>query len=109
MFLTATFFTRQFGYFVLLKFQMTLEEWPPGPKTLFDSVGDRAFFESFYTHPLVPMDNVPESVRERREHFLAQCVKHSGSEEFTEKIRLQIYDLLYAWKLDVDEIKLKVS
>ncbi|VDK74556.1 unnamed protein product [Litomosoides sigmodontis] len=92
---------------MVIELQVTLEEWPPGPKYLFDSVGERAFFESFYAHPLIPMERVTESVRERRMDFLKKCVAHNGSSEFSRNLRFHIYDLADDWTLNADEIKSK--
>lgn len=90
---------------MVIELQMSLEEWPPGPKHFFDSIGERAFFESFYAHPLIPMENVTEGIRKRRMEFLKKCVAHRGSPEFTDPQRFHIYDLAYDWRLDIDEIK----
>lgn len=75
---------------------------------MFDSVGERAFFESFYAHPLIPMESVTESIREKRMDFLKKCVAHNGSSEFTRDLRFHIYDLADDWTLNADEIKSKV-
>uniref|UniRef100_A0A915PKK6 Rab3-GAP regulatory subunit N-terminal domain-containing protein n=1 Tax=Setaria digitata TaxID=48799 RepID=A0A915PKK6_9BILA len=90
---------------MVIELQVALEEWPPGPKYLFDSVGERAFFESFYSHPLIPLESVTESIRERRMEFLKKCVTYHGSPEFTRDLRFHIYDLADDWKLNADEIK----
>uniref|UniRef100_A0A0R3RJG1 RAB3GAP2_C domain-containing protein n=1 Tax=Elaeophora elaphi TaxID=1147741 RepID=A0A0R3RJG1_9BILA len=92
---------------MVIELQVALEEWPPGPKYLFDSIGERAFFESFYAHPLIPMGSVTESVREKRMDFLKKCVTHNGSSEFTRDLRFHIYDLADDWALSSDEIKSK--
>ncbi|EJD74601.1 hypothetical protein LOAG_18108 [Loa loa] len=92
---------------MVIELQVALEEWPPGPKYLFDSVGERAFFESFYAHPLIPMESVAENIREKRMDFLKKCVSHNGSPEFTRDLRFHIYDLTNDWVLNADEIKSK--
>ncbi|VBB25543.1 unnamed protein product [Acanthocheilonema viteae] len=92
---------------MVIELQVALEEWPPGPKYLFDSIGERAFFESFYAHPLIPMESVTESVREKRMDFLKTCIAHNGSSEFTRDLRFHIYDLADDWALNTDEIKSK--
>uniref|UniRef100_A0A1I8F0T7 Rab3-GAP regulatory subunit N-terminal domain-containing protein n=1 Tax=Wuchereria bancrofti TaxID=6293 RepID=A0A1I8F0T7_WUCBA len=92
---------------MVIELQVTLEEWPPGPKYLFDSISERAFFESFYAHPLIPMESIAESIREKRMEFLKKCVSHNGSPEFTRHLRFHIYDLANDWTLSADEIKSK--
>uniref|UniRef100_A0A8R1TPJ0 Rab3-GAP regulatory subunit N-terminal domain-containing protein n=1 Tax=Onchocerca volvulus TaxID=6282 RepID=A0A8R1TPJ0_ONCVO len=92
---------------MVIELQVALEEWPPGPKYLFDSVGERAFFESFYAHPLIPIESITESVREKRMDFLKKCITHNGSPEFTRNLRFHIYDLANDWMLNADEIKSK--
>ncbi|VDN01140.1 unnamed protein product [Thelazia callipaeda] len=92
---------------MVIQLQASLEEWPPGPKYFFDAVGERAFFESLYTHPLIPLESISESLREKRMEFLKKCVESNGSPEFTRYLRFLIYDLADDWKLNVDEIKAK--
>ncbi|MCP9257834.1 BMA-RBG-2 [Dirofilaria immitis] len=82
---------------MVVELQVALEEWPPGPKYLFDS--------SFYAHPLIPMESVTESIREKRMDFLKKCIAHNGSPEFTRNLRFHIYDLANDWTLNADEIK----
>ncbi|PAV67919.1 hypothetical protein WR25_22193 [Diploscapter pachys] len=70
-------------------------------KHLFCSIGLRAFFQPFDSHPLIPLDNVDEAVMERRHDFLNKV-----AEQCQESERKGARQLAAEWNLTVDSIAL---
>lgn len=77
----------------------------------------RAFFEAFNTHPLVPLANVDDRTRTRRQNFLEKVVENIGvgtnnsradSQEHRKCWNLAM-ELTQGWELDGNSLKLLVS
>jgi hypothetical protein len=45
------------------------------PSSLFDDKGKRAMFVSLYSHPLIPLFDVDDQLKDVRQKFVEQCVK----------------------------------
>lgn len=75
---------------------------------MFDAIGERALFIALNEHPLIPMDNVADSLRERRQLFLESCVKEICHQTNNEQYWKLVLDLSHDWKLDVASLKIKV-
>ena len=81
------------------------------PKFVFDSIGDRAFFEPFHSHPLIPLARVEEVIKKRRQRFLEECVQNVGSNADADQQQQWqvVLELATEWQLDVDSLRIKVS
>lgn len=84
---------------------------------IFDSVSRRAFFEPFNTHPLVPLANVDDRTRARRQNFLEKVVENIGvgnnsssnpQEQHNNKYWNMVMELANDWELDSNSLKLLV-
>lgn len=79
------------------------------PCTLFDEVGVRALFAPFHTHPLIPIADVPDTVKRRRQLFLEKCVTMLEDARSCYRERwTTIVELASDWHLDVDALRIKV-
>uniref|UniRef100_F1KQS4 Rab3 GTPase-activating protein regulatory subunit n=1 Tax=Ascaris suum TaxID=6253 RepID=F1KQS4_ASCSU len=78
------------------------------PCTLFDEVGVRALFAPFHTHPLIPIADVPDTVKRRRQLFLEKCVTMLEDARSCYRERwTTIVELASDWHLDVDALRIK--
>lgn len=70
----------------------------------------RALFESFHSHPLIPLEKVSDRFRARRQAFLEHVTEAIGvgaeSDEYRQKWKMAI-ELAEDWKLDVDALRIK--
>ncbi|CAD5207025.1 unnamed protein product [Bursaphelenchus okinawaensis] len=76
---------------------------------VFDGIMHRAFFESFHSHPLIPMADTDERFKEKRQKFLEDIVVAIGvdtSEDYYEKWEL-VNQLCREWALDLDLLRIK--
>lgn len=79
---------------------------------VFDPPGMRALFESFHSHPLIPIEKVNDRFRARRQAFLEHVTEAIGAgaenDDYKHKWNLAI-ELAEDWKLDVDALRIKAS
>lgn len=77
---------------------------------VFDDLMQRSFFESLHTHPLIPMADANERVKQKRQLFLEEIVQNIGvdmNEEYQERWAL-VTLLCKDWGLDLDLLRIKV-
>uniref|UniRef100_A0A915B189 Rab3 GTPase-activating protein regulatory subunit n=1 Tax=Parascaris univalens TaxID=6257 RepID=A0A915B189_PARUN len=77
------------------------------PCTLFDEVGVRALFAPFHTHPLIPIADVPDAVKRRRQLFLEKCVSMlEDTRSCYREVWTMVVELASDWHLDVDALRI---
>lgn len=72
-------------------------------RNLFCVTGNRAFFASLDSHPLIPLDRVDDATMEKRHAFLVKVAEQGSMEE-----RRLARHLEMEWKLTVNEISFMV-
>ncbi|TKR93938.1 hypothetical protein L596_008299 [Steinernema carpocapsae] len=80
------------------------------PASLFCDNGQRALFESFHCHPLIPLDRVGDHLKAKRQNFALNIVKHinetfASDEAGNKKLWGVLLDLTRDWQLDTDELR----
>uniref|UniRef100_A0A914PIN8 Rab3GAP regulatory subunit C-terminal domain-containing protein n=1 Tax=Panagrolaimus davidi TaxID=227884 RepID=A0A914PIN8_9BILA len=80
------------------------------PKSLFDPIGHRAFFEPFHSHPLIPLARVETHIRNKRQTFLEECIQNvatNNAEASSQHLWQLVLELAEEWQLNVDSLRIK--
>uniref|UniRef100_A0AC35UD05 CNH domain-containing protein n=1 Tax=Rhabditophanes sp. KR3021 TaxID=114890 RepID=A0AC35UD05_9BILA len=79
------------------------------PRFMFDNAGYMAMFQSFHSHPLLPMENVDAFVRKKRQDFMEEAVGCVALEEdeYANKFWPIILGVSRDWDLDIDMLRTK--
>uniref|UniRef100_A0A0N4ZUC5 Rab3 GTPase-activating protein non-catalytic subunit n=1 Tax=Parastrongyloides trichosuri TaxID=131310 RepID=A0A0N4ZUC5_PARTI len=79
------------------------------PRFLFDQIGNRAFFDSFYSHPLITISDVDKQCMKRRQEFLEQAIENFCLED--DDYALQYWSIVFEisneWNIDIDALRIK--
>ena len=80
------------------------------PKSIFDPIGHRAFFEPFHSHPLIPLARVEAFIKNKRQTFLEECIQNASttSDADSQHLWQLVLELAEEWQLNVDSLRIKV-
>uniref|UniRef100_A0A0N5BWE5 RAB3GAP2_N domain-containing protein n=1 Tax=Strongyloides papillosus TaxID=174720 RepID=A0A0N5BWE5_STREA len=89
-----------------LQFSLSL---PTRPRFLFDQIGNRAFFESLHSHPLITISDVDEQCKKRRQEFMEKAIENFALEEDDYALNYwnTILQISSSWNLNIDALRIK--
>ncbi|CEF65559.1 Rab3 GTPase-activating protein non-catalytic subunit [Strongyloides ratti] len=82
---------------------------PTRPRFLFDQIGNRAFFQSLHSHPLITISDVDEQCTKRRQEFMEKAIENFALEDDCYALNYwnTILEISCSWNLNIDALRIK--
>lgn len=93
---------------IIIHLQLSLS-LPTRPRFLFDQIGNRAFFESLHSHPLITISDVDDQCMKRRQEFMEKAIENFALEDDSYALTYWniILEISSTWNLNIDALRIK--